>query len=170
MVTSPCIIAHNYPVPSIASEYIRNREQHDRTALQWTRLYAVPPPVAPALASRHSTPSLSLPNTSAAPSIAKGKHRPLLQKSSGSSRASSVQLGDGQQSDIIEIVDDTDESTGGRILKRSHDQTLLQVKALEGAGDGGAVSQRGSKRRHINVSDSATAGTGGDDDVIVIED
>ncbi|OCH85659.1 hypothetical protein OBBRIDRAFT_838782 [Obba rivulosa] len=31
-------------VPSIATEYVRNRPQHDRTARHWTELYARPPP------------------------------------------------------------------------------------------------------------------------------
>ncbi|KAL4063703.1 ubiquitin-conjugating enzyme/RWD-like protein [Scleroderma yunnanense] len=36
-------------VPSIATEYMRNRQQHDRTARRWTELYAQPPPIpAPA--------------------------------------------------------------------------------------------------------------------------
>ncbi|KAI6130933.1 ubiquitin-conjugating enzyme/RWD-like protein [Pisolithus croceorrhizus] len=35
------------PVPSIATEYMRNRQQHDRTAKRWTELYARPPPVPP---------------------------------------------------------------------------------------------------------------------------
>ncbi|KAI6121196.1 ubiquitin-conjugating enzyme/RWD-like protein [Pisolithus sp. B1] len=34
-------------VPSIATEYMRNRQQHDRTAKRWTELYARPPPVPP---------------------------------------------------------------------------------------------------------------------------
>jgi hypothetical protein len=40
-----------HPVPSIATQYIRNRKQHDATARQWTENYARPkssplPPVA----------------------------------------------------------------------------------------------------------------------------
>lgn len=32
-------------MPSIATEYVRNRQQHDRTARRWTELYAQPPPI-----------------------------------------------------------------------------------------------------------------------------
>jgi len=34
-------------VPSIATEFVRNREQHDRTARHWTELYAKPRPPPP---------------------------------------------------------------------------------------------------------------------------
>ncbi|KAF8841473.1 UBC-like protein [Paxillus ammoniavirescens] len=37
------------PVPSIATEYMRNRGQHDRTARRWTELYARPPAPSPPL-------------------------------------------------------------------------------------------------------------------------
>jgi hypothetical protein len=33
-----------HPVPSIATQYIRNRKQHDATARQWTENYARPKP------------------------------------------------------------------------------------------------------------------------------
>jgi hypothetical protein len=35
---------HPHPVPSIATQYIRNRKQHDTTARQWTENYARPKP------------------------------------------------------------------------------------------------------------------------------
>ncbi|KAJ2968489.1 hypothetical protein NUW54_g13201 [Trametes sanguinea] len=42
-------------VPSIATEYVRNRVQHDRTARRWTELYARPPSSSAAASS--SAPS-----------------------------------------------------------------------------------------------------------------
>ena len=48
-------------MPQIATEYLRDRAQHNKTAAQWTRLYALPPnpkPVQPATSSKCSaTPS-----------------------------------------------------------------------------------------------------------------
>lgn len=38
------LLAEDPLVPPIATEYIRNRAQHDRTARQWTELYARPTP------------------------------------------------------------------------------------------------------------------------------
>ncbi|CAL1710725.1 unnamed protein product [Somion occarium] len=60
-------------VPSIATEYVRNRAQHDRTARHWTQLYAKPrPPTPPPIAAHSPSPAPSIPSSS---SRAKGKSR-----------------------------------------------------------------------------------------------
>lgn len=49
-------------VPSIATQYVRNRIQHDHTARRWTELYARPPAFASAIPpSGSSTHTLALP-------------------------------------------------------------------------------------------------------------
>jgi len=51
-------------VPQIATEYTRNRAQHNMTAARWTQLYALPPRPKPAPSSSTaptSAPSLSQP-------------------------------------------------------------------------------------------------------------
>ena len=50
-------------MPSIAQEYTKHREQHDRTARQWTQLYArppPPPPAAPAAAATDRSPRVTV--------------------------------------------------------------------------------------------------------------
>jgi len=56
-------------VPTIATEFIRNRAQHDKTARQWTEMYAKPPPPRPLSSAPAPTPAAasSSTSTSAAP-------------------------------------------------------------------------------------------------------
>jgi len=44
-------------VPSVATQYIRNRKLHDTTARQWTELYAKPPQTKPAILKSSPVPS-----------------------------------------------------------------------------------------------------------------
>ncbi|KAF8493341.1 ubiquitin-conjugating enzyme/RWD-like protein [Gautieria morchelliformis] len=50
-------------VPQIATEYVRNRVQHNKTAARWTQLYALPPNPKPAPSSQPA-PSSKRPATS----------------------------------------------------------------------------------------------------------
>ncbi|KAG6376614.1 ubiquitin-conjugating enzyme/RWD-like protein [Boletus reticuloceps] len=51
MLSLSSLLTDPNPLPSIATEYMRNRAQHDRTAKRWTELYARPPPPPPQPAS-----------------------------------------------------------------------------------------------------------------------
>ncbi|TFK47384.1 hypothetical protein OE88DRAFT_1666129 [Heliocybe sulcata] len=67
-------------VPSIASEYTRNREKHNQTAREWTRLYARPP------AQSAPSPRTKVSSTSAA----RASTSTPIPSTSTSSRASSA--------------------------------------------------------------------------------
>ncbi|KAG1721207.1 ubiquitin-conjugating enzyme/RWD-like protein [Suillus paluster] len=110
-------------VPSIATEYVRNRAQHDRTARRWTELYArlpapaptsipststfsvpvpVPVPVPSSRSTSTSTPSTSISTTQTSGS-GKGKSRaPTNQPARGSGSSNAP-------AETIDISDSDDE-------------------------------------------------------------
>lgn len=45
-------------VPTIATEFVRNRAQHDQTARQWTEMYAKPPAVHPTVPAHVNGPTM----------------------------------------------------------------------------------------------------------------
>ncbi|KAI0079170.1 hypothetical protein K474DRAFT_1705843 [Panus rudis PR-1116 ss-1] len=138
-------------VPSIATEYVRNRAQHDRTARHWTELYARPKPAPPA------------PSASASPapsSAAKGKARASPAVPSRSTPTTSTRPPPASRPTPI-IIDDSDDETsrGGSRSKRKRDNDDDEVVAVEGS------QSRARKRRT-----DGNAGPQSNDEVIVIED
>lgn len=110
---------HDPLVPSIATEYVRNRVQHDRTARRWTELYALSPASVPAptpivststfsarvtapTSTSTPTPTTSTPTTQASGSR-KGKSRAPINQSARDSRSSNV------LAETIDISDSDDE-------------------------------------------------------------
>ncbi|KAG2741629.1 hypothetical protein P692DRAFT_20786864 [Suillus brevipes Sb2] len=106
---------HDPLVPSIATEYVRNRVQHDHTARRWTELYALSPAFAPAptpimststFSARVTAPtSTSTPTTSTSTNQASGPRK-------GKSRAPTNQSARGSgSSNVAETIDisDTDD-------------------------------------------------------------
>ncbi|KAF8559468.1 hypothetical protein OG21DRAFT_1480811 [Imleria badia] len=75
---------HDPLVPAIATEYMRNRAQHDRTAKRWTELYALPPP-------EMTSETTSAPGSSA--KRTKGKERASTTQAASSSRSGGVVAG-----------------------------------------------------------------------------
>lgn len=104
-----------HTVPSIATEYLRNRVQHDRTARRWTELYARSPASVPApspiaststSSTRVPTPtstSTSTPTTSTSTTQASGSRK-------GKSRTSTNQPahGSGSSNVLAETIDISD--------------------------------------------------------------
>ncbi|KAF8128364.1 ubiquitin-conjugating enzyme/RWD-like protein [Boletus edulis] len=80
---------HDPLVPSIATEYIRNRAQHDRTAKRWTELYARPPPPPPPPQPASSATSV----TGSSSRRAKGKEKAQTPQTASSNRSGGTAAG-----------------------------------------------------------------------------
>jgi len=157
-------------VPSIATEYVRNRAQHDRTAREWTQLYAKPPPPLPSV--------LATPTVVSAPSApttrARGKARavataaPTRNGSSSRNPASSA---------IITIDDsDDDRAPSSRAsTARSQHNTGKRKRGQVGddAVDVDLIAEESSARAVTRRrTDGAGSGStrSANDEIIVIED
>ncbi|PSR81322.1 hypothetical protein PHLCEN_2v6401 [Hermanssonia centrifuga] len=164
-------LAHDYPyvrtsganLPSIANEYVRNRAQHDRTARQWTQLYAQPPPPpAPSIV----TP-LTVPN-----SRAKGKARhtslnPSIHSSRANSAAPSTPGPSNASTPITIEIEDSDEERNKRPVA-SRRPTAVKRKRGSGAVDVDLVAEEEAEARARRRR--AGDGPSGLREVIVIED
>ncbi|TCD66881.1 hypothetical protein EIP91_000779 [Steccherinum ochraceum] len=133
-------------VPSIATEYVRSRSQHDRTARHWTQLYAKPPPppksapvvVVPAVASRAkaSTP------------VNAGRARAAPTRSI--------------EAIVIEDSDEEDAPRSAALPKRKRDVDGADV---DSSGTDDVLSARRNRRRVNGGPEGSSAR-----DVIVIDD
>ncbi|KZT25569.1 hypothetical protein NEOLEDRAFT_1178346 [Neolentinus lepideus HHB14362 ss-1] len=157
-------------VPSIASEYTRNREQHNRTAREWTRLYACPPapppkPKAPSVTASRASTSTPGPSTSTATSRASSTTRAPGKAKAAPSRTATplVDDGAGRSASAAIAIDDSDDegSTMSRKRKRrpGPDSSALVLDEDDGAA-GSGIAKR-------NKVESRQTGSG---DVIVIDD
>ncbi|OSX62461.1 hypothetical protein POSPLADRAFT_1066163 [Postia placenta MAD-698-R-SB12] len=145
-------------VPSIATQYLRNRSQYDHTARQWTELYARPPPPA-----------------AASPSAAKGKGRAadIAPTPAAAARRPASSAGT-TQTQAISIDDSEDEGARGAA------RTRAATKRKRGQADPGDVlviddeaPERPTRRRRgggASKESAASRLTRADSDVIVIED
>lgn len=171
-------------VPSIATEYSRNRVQHDRTARRWTELYAlssasVSAPTAivstSTFSARVPTPiSTSMPTTSTSTSTirasrsSKGKSRAPTDQSAHGSGSSNV------RAEIIDISDSDDELLRlpptlkrPRAVSNEVDIDLVEVdqratRRMRTGGGSGVPSVSRCSRGHGSI-----AGAG---EVIIIDD
>ncbi|OBZ77308.1 Ubiquitin-conjugating enzyme E2 E2 [Grifola frondosa] len=151
-------------VPSIATQYVRNREEHDRTARRWTELYA------------RSTP--------AAGSKSKGKGKavgaitPITSSTPPPRRGPAVRPAVSNPTETITIDDDSDQdisvptrqslqsqrSLGG--IKRKRSMAVVIDLTVEDDEE-----ERAARKRRRE--DNAASGSGDfrvENDVIVIED
>jgi ubiquitin-conjugating enzyme E2 D/E len=99
-------------VPSIATEYVRNRVQHDRTARRWTELYALSPasvpaptPIVSTSTSAHVTAptSTSIPTTSTSTTQTSGSR-----KDKSRAPANQSARGSGSSNILAETIDISD--------------------------------------------------------------
>ncbi|KIP02757.1 hypothetical protein PHLGIDRAFT_130560 [Phlebiopsis gigantea 11061_1 CR5-6] len=131
-------------VPSIAQEYTKHREQHDRTARQWTQLYARPPPPPP--------PG---PAAAASSTRAKGKGRASAAPTgTGARPAPRAAPGTSQQETIV--IEDSDNEGASALRAAKRKRGAEQADAAE-------APARATRRR-------GAAASGADSEVIVIED
>ncbi|KAH0828603.1 ubiquitin-conjugating enzyme/RWD-like protein [Lanmaoa asiatica] len=87
MLSLSSLLTDPNPLPAIATEYMRNRAQHDRTARRWTELYARPPSPPPQLTSA----STSVPEPSS--KKMKGKENASTTQAASSSRSGGIAAG-----------------------------------------------------------------------------
>ncbi len=134
-------------VPSIATQYTQSRSLHDKTAREWTRLYARPPPPPPALVVPPSTRS-------------KGKDKEVPQSDTHAEQGARPQ----DRTEVINIDDSDDETAAGPVapnkqggVKRKREGEVIDV-------DGEAPSGARTRRRRTEPNSDAAS------EVIVIED
>ncbi|KDQ55435.1 hypothetical protein JAAARDRAFT_159422 [Jaapia argillacea MUCL 33604] len=162
-------------VPSIANEYVRNRELHNRTAKQWTQLYARPPP--PKLPT--PPPPTSLPTSSATNGrqINKGKSRappppPPTINGAGGSASAAIAIED---SDSEMDAEGAARARAGTKRRKTRESGTNRDGVLVIDGDDEQVdeSPRAPKKRKVTSAGRSRGGgsrTTVDDDVIVIDD
>jgi len=153
-------------VPSIATEYTRNRSQHDRTARNWTELYARPP----------STPAVTL---------SKGKDKAtsveVLAPSSASHNRTSSNSAGATQTHAIVLSDSEDDSPAAANGRRTQRNRAGAKRKRGPSGDepvviGDEPADRPTRKRRGGTRASAAGGSSVGrtsrvtDDVIVIED
>ncbi|KAF5381569.1 hypothetical protein D9615_005541 [Tricholomella constricta] len=114
-------------VPSIATQYVRNRRLHDSTARQWTKMYACPKPPPP-------------PEPTPAPS-AKAKGKQKVQDAPSTSRATASVAATIASEPIT--IEDSDEDEEGK--------TSVQGRAATAARAG--KRKRGAERVEVNLVD-----------------
>ncbi|KAI0327743.1 hypothetical protein GY45DRAFT_1327287 [Cubamyces sp. BRFM 1775] len=158
-------------VPSIATEYVRNRVQHDSNARRWTELYARPPSsaVSSSANSKGKASAASAATASGAPRLqSAAPSRPSSARPTAPSRTATP-------AETITIEDSEDERPGRATATRG----AQRAKRKRGAGTDGAVdvdltaqdssAARPARRQRVGTSTSG-GGTGGSSEVIVIED
>jgi ubiquitin-conjugating enzyme E2 D/E len=143
-------------VPSIATEFVRNRELHDRTARQWTALYARPKlPTAPA----PETPSNNTPTIS---TMQKGKKKvsQIVSSTLSTSSASSSRVPAAMIEGTI-IIEESDEEEELRVLeaklnakKRRRDAAMTNVELIiDDDDDDMEEVAGGSRRKPVKAAD-----------------
>ncbi|KAG9311329.1 ubiquitin-conjugating enzyme/RWD-like protein [Chiua virens] len=134
MLSLSSLLTDPNPLPSIATEYTRNRAQHDRTARRWTELYACPPPSPPQPASA-PVPGLTGKKS-------KGKQKasaPTTQTASSSRSAGTAATGSGSLNSRQIVIDNLNEEVtasapapphrSGR--KRPREPEIIDVDLVE---------------------------------------
>jgi hypothetical protein len=162
---------------------VRNRQQHDRTARQWTELYARPKP--PILSS-------ATPESTQLTATSKGKGKQVSNNNTSTSAASTSSA----TIDTITIEDSDDEiggpSTLPRVAKSNRQSQKRKRKSVVEVAVDGVAERANSKRRAVSngptnekfstsgrITDGRrknhrrpreVAQTGGAENIIVIED
>lgn len=156
------------PVPSIATEYVRNRKQHDAKARQWTEMYAKPksaPLVVP-------TPQ-PLP---ASPARGSRSRRAPPPRAGSSSMAGPSRVTSGVSAPIVIDDSDDDSMAVARSTKRKREtatasSTSRSRRTMVPAGDVLEIpDDDGSSLTRPKRARTARNTAPVSDDVIVIED
>ncbi|KAH7922732.1 hypothetical protein BV22DRAFT_1037159 [Leucogyrophana mollusca] len=156
-------------VPSIATEYIRNRAQHDRTARQWTELYARPPSPTPLEPSSSSPAAISnLGNKRKGKGRASAVVAPSNASSSSALRPETIILDD---SDDDIVASASTASARQRAKKRQRDTDTIDIDLVEEeerASNKRRMSSRADNRGGRAMNPARGSETTGE--VIVIDD
>lgn len=167
-------------VPSIANEYTRNREQHNRTAREWTRLYARPPApsptlkATPGLASRAST-STPRPSASTSSSRASSTSRATGKAKASRTATPLVENGTGRSASAAIAIDDSDDegstaSGASRKRKRGAGGGTLISDDDDADSSGDTTGTAAPKRQKVAHGEGKRPTQPRPDEVIVIDD
>ena len=161
-------------MPSIATQYLRDRKLHDSTAREWTEKYARPktpiaPPVTPPPEATIAPQSAALTQTISA--RARGKRpvtEPVISAGSGGSSSRRAR----SRSNVIEVASDSED--GACVTSTRSDNAALGKRKRNTADsyevssvDSDGVS-RSSKRKPTEAANGSSLQ--GVQDVIVIDD
>ncbi|KIJ06582.1 hypothetical protein PAXINDRAFT_103303 [Paxillus involutus ATCC 200175] len=160
---------HDPLVPSIATEYMRNRGQHDRTARRWTELYARPPAPSPPLQCKSAQPFAPSSNSNRS----KGKEKASDSRSGSMAGGSSASTSTKRQpqSETITIDDSDNEvilstsapSLSGRSgRKRPREVDVVDIDLVE--------EDRVHSRRRVRAGCTSPSRMQTPGEVIVIDD
>jgi len=161
-------------VPSIATEYVRNRKQHDNNARHWTELYArpgaTPPSTSPPPSGVGPIPIGSSSRLFAIPALDAHRLFESIQPRSRS-RTSSVPLSQPSTPSVTEttndpilIESDSEENSSGGSSRSA--PANRKRKREEPHDDSGRQEKRGRGESESNVAGPSSTAS----DVIVIED
>ena len=168
-----------HTVPSIATQYTRNRQLHDTTARQWTQMYALPPkPIV--------VPSSPPPKVSKAKGKKRAEAPPTTTSRGSSSRATRSTAAPVEVADEVIVLDSEDEAGTSSAVARGKRKRREELNtAASGSGSSaqtqvlelGYDNQGGSSRIPIAPSQTRKRQRRGGatankqlGDVIVIED
>jgi len=124
---------HDPLVPSIATEYMRNRAQHDRTARRWTELYAHPPSQSTSGSGSRSKRTKGKGKASVVQSASSSRSGSIAASSSGSAREpqpESTTMNDLAEHASAPAAAPSPLRQSGR--KRRRDQDVIDVDLAEG--------------------------------------
>lgn len=145
-------LAKRLVVPSIATEYTRNRAKHDQTARDWTRLYARPPPPPPP------------PAPASVSSRAKGKEKASVQ---GDDVHAQTEPRSVNASEVITIDDSDDEGNAGPRAAVRRQTGVKRKRGTDVVDVDLASDEESSARTRRRRTESNTHSVS---EVIVIED
>ncbi|KAH8109917.1 ubiquitin-conjugating enzyme/RWD-like protein [Phellopilus nigrolimitatus] len=152
-------------VPSIANEYMRNRQKHDSTAREWTRLYAQPPKPKEVPTN---APSQSKGKAKAVPSSASSINGESSRTTQTLRRSTRTQqsMPTGLSEEVIDLSDLDDDPASSRVSTKPNTRAKANTKRKRSATGGeepeDGHQNGGRRRRRADVGQSG--------DVIVIED
>ncbi|KAI6044516.1 ubiquitin-conjugating enzyme/RWD-like protein [Pisolithus marmoratus] len=161
---------HDPLVPSIATEYMRNRQQHDRTAKRWTELYARPPPVPPPAPNPSTSTAARSGTTANGRPKCKGRAVPLATSMSIDASSSSATAASKRPSNPDTITIDAPDT---RVGSASSSATVAGRKRQREVDTIDLVEEEEQAKR---ITRSRTTGSGSSvdpltlGDVIVIDD
>ncbi|TDL20247.1 hypothetical protein BD410DRAFT_899608 [Rickenella mellea] len=164
-------------VPSIATSYTRNRKQHDATAREWTRLYALPPTAssspssnasATAMPSSSNNTATTVSSSSASSVNTRGRARPQPRRQSAStttqsSAQQSRRQSGGNDGAVITIPSDSESDSGMHSSDfdfESHDESVGGARSRARAAANRSTNRVAGKRKRPSAASGGPGASG----------
>ncbi|KAI0368537.1 hypothetical protein BV20DRAFT_969142 [Pilatotrama ljubarskyi] len=155
-------------VPSIATEYVRNRVQHDRNARRWTELYARAPPSAEAYTSKDVKGKTPVTAATSQPASRQTSlptsSRPTPSRTATPTETITIEDSDDERPTVAR----TAPARGVQRLKRKRDAGAEADVDIDLSGE--EVPERPARRPKTAASGTSGRTGTGPSEVIVIED